>query len=709
MLNRLLKLSKAQTRKFATVKEIEVFINGESKMVDSRMTIFQACHYAGVVVPRFCYHEKLSIAGNCRMCLVEVEKAPKPIASCAAQVMPGMRINTKSEYTRNARGAVMEFLLANHPLDCPICDQGGECDLQDISVKYGYETGRYNEYKRAVQDKNLGPLISTYMTRCIHCTRCVRFAEEVTGTFDLGTVGRGKETEIGTYVEKMVTSELSGNLADLCPVGALTHGPYAFTSRPWELQKTNSVDLMEAIVAPVMFNSRGPELMRSLPRVHENVNEEWISDKSRYAYDGLKRQRLTYPLARSESTGQLEEVMWSDALSRVSQKLHELQKPNEEIIGLVGQFNSVETVAAFKDFMSRLNADSIMFDKYPIKGTQRSDYLFNRAIPEIEELDVLVLVGCNPKYESPVLNARILKAVKHKGLKVYKIGAPEDLTYEYTHLGTSTSTLNEVCNAKHPFSTVLANAKNAHFIVSSTLSRNFEETNTLATNLQKLCMSLTEPGRYITSGILHQFVGPISGYELGINYKSIDEISTPKFIYNIGNDSEDLIKALNARNSNAFVVYQGTNGDIGASYADVILPAAAWTETDGTYVSLEGRSQLGRLIVPPPALAKDDWKIIRALSEEYGEVLNFDSLEELRYRVAELCPHLLKYDYIEPYSRLMSESKGLKDLEDALFVSAVDNYYKTDAVSRSSVVMAKCSAAFNSTKMTNFLKASWLK
>lgn len=709
MLNRLLTLRRTLKSGFSSVKEIEVFINGESKLVDSRMTIFQACNYAGVVIPRFCYHEKLSIAGNCRMCLVEIEKAPKPVASCTAQVMPGMRINTKSEYTRNARGAVMEFLLANHPLDCPICDQGGECDLQDISAKYGYETGRYMEYKRAVQDKNLGPLISTYMTRCIHCTRCVRFSEEVAGSFDLGTVGRGRETEIGTYIEKMVTSELSGNLVDLCPVGALTNGPYAFTSRPWELQKTNSIDLMEAIIPPVMYNSRGPELMRSLPRVHENVNEEWLSDKSRYSYDGLKRQRLTYPLMRSESTGQLEEVMWSDALQRISQKMHEIKKPSEDMVGLVGQFLSVESVTAFKDFMVRLNCENLMFEKYPIKGTQRSDYLFNRSIPEIEELDVLVLVGCNPKLESPVLNARILKAVKHRGLKVYKIGASEDLNYEYVHLGNSTSTVNEICNAKHPFSTVLANAKNAHFIVSSTLCRDYEEANTLATNLQKLCMSLTEPGRYITSGVLHQFVGPISGYELGINYKSIDEVKTPKFIYNLGNDSEELIQDLIAKNPKAFVVYQGTNGDIGASYADVILPSAAWTETDGTYVSIEGRTQLGRMVVPAPALAKEDWKIIRALSEEFGEILNFDSLEELRYRVAELCPHLLKYDYIEPYSRFMSESKGLKDLEDALLVSTIDNYYKTDAVSRSSVVMAKCAAAFNPTKMSNFTRASWLK
>lgn len=709
MLRSFVKTSKPIMRSFSTAKEIEIFIDGQSHTVDSRMTIFQAAYHAGITIPRFCYHEKLSIAGNCRMCLVEVEKAPKPVAACTAQVMPGMRVNTKSEYTRNARGAVMEFLLANHPLDCPICDQGGECDLQDISINYGYETGRFQEFKRAVEDKNVGPLVSTIMTRCIHCTRCVRFAEEVAGEYDLGTVGRGQDTEIGTYIDKMINSELSGNLVDLCPVGALTNGPYAFTSRSWELLETNSIDLMEGIVSPIMVNSRGSEIMRMLPRVHENVNEEWIADKSRYSYDGLKRQRLAFPLMRNKE-GQLEEVLWEDALTMIGKRLQELKAPAKELVGLVGQFSSVEATAAFKSFLNRLNSENFMYDNYPIKGTQRSDYLFNRSIPEIEEMDVLVLVGTNPKTETPVLNARILKAVRHKGLKVYKIGVSDDLTYEYTHLGTSTKTINEIIEGKHPFCDVLKSAKNAHFVIGSSLSRTTENTNQIKDSLQKYCKSVSGEGRKVTTGVLHQFVGPLSGYELGISYKSIDEVSAPKFIYNLGNDNEDLLNNLATKNKDTFVVYQGTNGDIGASYADIILPSAAWTEQDGTYVSLEGRTQLGRLVVPPPGLAKEDWHILRAISEVYGDALNFDSIEELRYRIAEICPHLLKYDFIEPYSKFNSDvSKEVEKLEEMLLLTTIDNYYKTDAISRSSVVMAKCSAAFNPTKMSNYQRNPWLK
>lgn len=338
-------LNKRVVKSFSTQStNIEIFINDESYMVDPKMTVFQACYVNGIVIPRFCFHEKLSIAGNCRMCLVEVEKAPKPVPACVANVMPGMRIKTNSELTRIARGGVMEFILANHPLDCPICDQGGECDLQDISVKYGYKTGRFDEYKRAVEDKNIGPLISTIMNRCIHCTRCIRFSQEVAGVFDLGTVGRGTHTEIGTYVNKMVTSELSGNLVDLCPVGALTNAPYAFTSRPWELCRTSSIDLMEGIIPSVEFDFRGPEIMRVLPMVNEKVNMEWISDKSRYSYDGLKRQRLSFPLKKNVENFEFEEIKWEVALQTIAKKLMEVETPESSIVGLIGEFASVEAI-----------------------------------------------------------------------------------------------------------------------------------------------------------------------------------------------------------------------------------------------------------------------------------------------------------------------------------------------------------------------------
>jgi len=702
-------------RKFqsSAPKEIEIFIDGEPHLVDPRMTIFQACYSVGVVIPRFCYHEKLSIAGNCRMCLVEVEKAPKPVAACAAQVAPGMRVLTRSEKTRIARGGVMEFLLINHPLDCPICDQGGECDLQDIAQGYGYETSRYREFKRAVEDKNVGPLILTNMNRCIHCTRCVRFAEEVMGIYDLGTIGRGKATEIGTYVDKMLVSEISGNLADLCPVGALTHGPYAFTSRPHELKTTASVDLMEAILPRVEHNYRGPEIMRTLPRVHEEVNDEWISDKSRYAYDGLKRQRLSTPLIRNKQSGQFEESTWEEALGLLGNKLQSVKNAEKGLVGLVGQFNSVETTMALKDMFARFNGQNILYTNYPIKGSQRSDYLFNRSITEIDDLDVLLLVGANPKYECPVLNARILSDVRHKGLKVFKIGAPDELGYKFYHLGNSTETIKDIINDNHPFCNRLKKAKNAHIVVSSGLSNEVENLNELYQGLQQYVSKISsgsgdnQAQGYITVGHLNQFTGPISGYEVGINYKSINEVEKPEFIYNVGNDNEKLLKKLYEKNPKAFTVYQGTNGDVGASYADIILPTSAWTESYATYCSLEGRVQTAKLVVPPPGIARDDWAIIRVLSEELNAPLPYDSIEELRYRIAEVAPYLLKYDWIEGYSVLQNENKvDLNGTQDAFLSTVIDNYYKTDAISRSSVVMAKCAAAFNPTKMNNFLKKS---
>jgi NADH dehydrogenase (ubiquinone) Fe-S protein 1 len=702
----------------AAPKEIEIFIDGNRHMVDSRMTIFQACYSVGVIIPRFCYHEKLSIAGNCRMCLVEVEKAPKPVAACAAQIAPSMRILTNSEKVRIARGGVMELLLINHPLDCPICDQAGECDLQDISEGYGYQTSRYREFKRAVEDKNIGPIIQTNMTRCIHCTRCVRFAEEVMGVYDLGTVGRGKGTEIGTYIEKMLVSEISGNLADLCPVGALTHGPYAFTSRPHELKTTSSIDLMEAIIPRVEFNYRGPEIKRTLPRVNEEVNDEWISDKSRYAYDGLGRQRLSVPLVRNKETGQFEEATWERSLDLISRKFQSVSRPENELVGMIGEFNSVEAAMVLKDLFGKFNSQNILHSNYPIKGGLRSDYLFNRKIPEIEELDMLLLIGANPKYETPVLNARILSGVRHNGLKVFKIGASDELGYKFYHLGNSTKLIEEIIDDKHPICDRIKKARNVHIVVSSGLSNEIENINELYHGLQNYVHKITKSDDltsdikkaegYVTIGLLNAFTGPINGYEVGINYKSVTEIVNPKFVYNVGNDNEKLLKKFYESNPGVFTVYQGTNGDIGASFADVILPSSAWTESYATYSSLEGRIQTSKLVVPPPGLARDDWKILRVLSEELGATLPYDSIEELRYRIAEVAPYLLKYDFVEPYTSFNDANSEKIDRSKEFFMSTViDNFYKTDAISRSSLVMAKCAAAFNPTKMNNFLKKSF--
>lgn len=696
----------------APPKEIDIYINDEKISCDPRMTIFQAAFHAGVTIPRFCYHEKLSIAGNCRMCLVEVEKAPKPVAACFAQVAPNMKIYTESEKTRLARGAVMEFLLANHPLDCPICDQGGECDLQDISQEYGYKTGRFDEYKRSVEDKDFGPIINTHMTRCIHCTRCIRFAEEIAGFSDLGTIGRGQKTEISTYVTKMLSSELSGNLADICPVGALTHGPYSFTSRPFELKQTQSVDLMESIIPPVEYYHRGPEIMRALPMVNEEVNDEWISDKSRYSYDGLARQRLSVPLKLNRESGQYEELTWLEAMNLVAGKIKDLKNPENELLGLVGQFTSVESAVALNDLFHYLKCDNIAYAAYPLNGQQRCDYLLNRSIAEIGEMDLLLLVGSNPKNETPVLNARILKTVRDDGLKVYKIGAAEDLGYRYVHLGNSSATINQILEGKHEFNKRLSTAKNAHIIIGSDLENHLPNYSELVQRFAALANKSSAEklpdgtARNVTSGVLQQFVGPLSGYEIGIKYKSIDEIKKPSVILNFGNDNDGFLSKIVAKNKDAFIVYIGTQGDEGAAYADIVLPVSAWTEANGTYVSTEGRVQQSKKVVPSPGQAKDEWKLIRTLSELVWEKLPYDTAEELRFRIAELAPHLLKYDHIEKYSLFdnPSSAPAKKDDRHYLITSSVDNFYKTDAVSRSSLVMSKSSAAFNPSRVSNFPK-----
>jgi NADH dehydrogenase (ubiquinone) Fe-S protein 1 len=603
----------------------------------------------------------------------------------------------------------MEFILANHPLDCPICDQGGECDLQDISVKYGYKTGRFDEYKRAVEDKNIGPLISTIMNRCIHCTRCIRFSQEVAGVFDLGTVGRGTHTEIGTYVNKMVTSELSGNLVDLCPVGALTNAPYAFTSRPWELCRTSSIDLMEGIIPSVEFDFRGPEIMRVLPMVNEKVNMEWISDKSRYSYDGLKRQRLSFPLKKNVENFEFEEIKWEVALQTIAKKLMEVETPESSIVGLIGEFASVEAITVLKDLLNGMNCDNFMYDNFPFQNKSRSDYLLNRTLVEIEKLDTLLLVGSNPKLESPVFNARILKAVNQNKLKVYKIGPAEDLNYEYVHLGNNTSIVEEIVNGKHPFSKVLNNSKNGHILVGSGLASYSKNANLILQSLKGYARKINEinPECYVSTGVLHNFVGPINGYELGLQYKSIQESDKMNIVINLGNDNINFLERFYSQKK-AFTIYIGTHGDVGASYADIVLPAAAWSEQNGTYVSTEGRVQSAKLAVLPPALAKENWMILRALGEEIGLALNYDNQEELRFRISEFNPALLKYDFIEPYS-VFDNPPSKINLENEKLISTVDNFYKTDCVSRSSVVMSKCSAAFNKDKMINFLNPSIFK
>lgn len=451
--------------------EVELFIDGKSVKIEQGTALIQACEKAGATIPRFCYHERLSVAGNCRMCLVEVEKVPKPIASCAYPVAAGMKVYTNTPLVHKAREGVMEFLLSNHPLDCPICDQGGECDLQDQSVRYGSDRGRFHEFegKRAVEDKDFGPLVKTTMTRCIHCTRCVRFANEVAGAEELGTSGRGNDMQIGMYIEKTLDSELSANIIDLCPVGALTSKPYEYKSRPWELKKTESVDVLDAIGSHIRVDSRGLEVMRVLPRLNEDINEEWINDKTRFACDGLKRQRLTAPMAKVD--GSLVPVTWREALQRVATKLRDVD--GTKVSAVAGQLACVESMVALKDLLTRLGSDNFHLDgkhlgKAPVHGVDvRSNYLFNSRIPAPEQADVLLLVGAYPRKEGAILNARIRKSWLHNGLEVGLVGENAALTYDYEHVGEDVTAFEALLDGSHPFAKKLASAKKPMVIVGS--------------------------------------------------------------------------------------------------------------------------------------------------------------------------------------------------------------------------------------------------
>ncbi len=643
-------------------KEVEVFVNNKPIKVDSSYSIFQACHEAGEIIPRFCFHEKLSVAGSCRMCLVEVEKSPKPIASCAMTVMAGMRINTKSDKTRIARGGVMEFLLANHPLDCPICDQGGECDLQDISQEYGYDGGRFKEYKRGVEDKDVGPLVKTTMTRCIHCTRCIRFNEEVAGMFSLGTTGRGKATEIGTYVENLVTSELSGNIVDLCPVGALTNKPYAFKARPWELKTVPSVDILDTILPSISVDSRGIELMRVLPRINEDVNEEWIGDKTRHALDGNKRQRLTVPLVRNLK-GEMEDKDWDVAFAAIQKAVNNISGDN--IQALIGEHSDLESICSLRDMMHRLDSDNISLGRNSlhIDNTVRGNFLMNSKIRGIEDTDLLLLIGTNPRYESPVLNARIRKAVNKNGLEVGLIGSPYDLSYEYNHIGSSTKSLIDIIEGKHPFCSKIAKSKNPMILVGSSMFKDKE-----GYEMYKSVLRLAKTGGFISEdkkwnglNILHKDIGAINALELGI--EPYMENKKGKVVILLGYDNIQE----NDIDKDAFVIYIGSHGDKGAERADVILPGATFYEKSATFISTEGRVENTRVCVQPPYLARDDWEIVRAISEVVGATLPYDELFEVRNRLAELIPYTLKTGVIEPYS--YSKSKLNKILSENIQLS----------------------------------------
>ncbi|NXM20511.1 NDUS1 oxidoreductase, partial [Ploceus nigricollis] len=689
-----------RTTATAASNQIEVFVDGHPVLVNPGTTVLQACEKAGVQIPRFCYHDRLSVAGNCRMCLVEIEKAPKPVAACAMPVMKGWNILTNSEKSRKAREGVMEFLLANHPLDCPICDQGGECDLQDQSMMFGSDRSRFRESKRAVEDKNIGPLVKTIMTRCIQCTRCIRFASEVAGVDDLGTTGRGNDMQVGTYVEKMFMSELSGNIIDICPVGALTSKPYAFTARPWETRKVESIDVLDAVGSNIVVSTRTGEVMRILPRLHEDINEEWISDKTRFAYDGLKRQRLTQPMIKNEK-GVFVYASWEDVLPRVAGVLQSVE--GKDIAAVVGGLVDAEALIALKDLLNRMNCDTLCTEEiFPTAGAGtdlRSNYLLNTKIAGVEEADVLLLVGTNPRFEAPLFNARIRKSWLHNDLQVALVGSPVNLTYRYEHLGESPQILQDIASGKHAFSKVLDNAKKPMVVVGSAALQRSDgaaihaAVSTIAQNARARSGAGAD---WKVMNILHRVASQVAALDLGFK-PGVEAIrkNAPKVLYLLGADSgcitrQDLPEYCSS-------IYQGHHGDVGAPMADIILPGAAYTEKAATYVNTEGRAQQTRVAVTPPGMAREDWKIIRAVSEFAGLTLPYENLDQIRKRLEEVSPNLVRYDDVEEANYFIQANELAKLAKQQLLADplvppqlTIKDFYMTDSISRASQTMAKC-------------------
>ncbi|MEW6090935.1 MAG: NADH-quinone oxidoreductase subunit NuoG [Pseudomonadota bacterium] len=667
----------------------KLIVDGIEVEVENGATLLQACEEAGAEIPRFCYHERLSIAGNCRMCLVEVEKSPKPVASCAMPAADGMVVHTKTEQVKRAREGVMEFLLINHPLDCPICDQGGECDLQDQSMAYGVDGSRFHENKRAVEEKYMGPLVKTVMTRCIHCTRCIRFSQEVAGVPELGAIGRGEDMEITTYLEHALTSELSANVVDLCPVGALTFRPFAYTARPWELKKTESIDVMDAVGSNIRVDARGAEVMRILPRLNDEVNEEWISDKSRFVWDGLKTQRLDTPYVREN--GKLRPASWDEAFAAIAAKLNGA-KP-ESVAAIAGDLACAESMKALKDLFAALGSPNIdcRQDGAKLDASHRASYIFNATIAGIEDADAILLIGTNPRIEAPIINARILKRTRMGGVKVGVVGPRADLSYDYDYLGAGPQSLKDLGG----FADVLKNAQRPLIVVGQGALARADGAAVLAEAIALAKSVGAVSGEWNGFSVLHTAAARVGGLDLGfvpgaggrdvagiLDGASKGEIS---FVYLLGADEIDMAKL-----GSAFVVYQGTHGDAGAHRADVILPGAAYTEKPATWVNTEGRVQLGRRAVFPPGQAREDWAILRALSAVIGKTLPYDNLEALRAAMAAAAPHFAEVDVAVPAGALPDLPKG--ELDAAPFESAVKDFYMSNPVARASAVMAECAA-----------------
>jgi NADH-quinone oxidoreductase subunit G len=677
-------------------------VDGKEIEVPDHFTLLQACEEAGAEVPRFCFHERLSVAGNCRMCLVEVKGGPpKPAASCAMGVrdirggpngeLPEVFTNTPM--VKKAREGVMEFLLINHPLDCPICDQGGECDLQDQAMAFGVDSSRYTENKRAVEDKYIGPLVKTVMNRCIHCTRCVRFTTEVAGITELGLIGRGEDAEITTYLEQAMTSELQGNVVDLCPVGALTSKPFAFTARPWELGKTESIDVMDALGSAIRVDTRGREVMRIMPRVNEDINEEWISDKSRFIWDGLRTQRLDRPYVRKD--GRLVPASWAEAFTTI--KAAVAKTSGDKIGAIAGDMATVEEMFALKSLMVSLGSENIDCRQ---DGAQldpslgRSSYLFNPTIAGIEDADALLIIGANPRFEAAVLNARIRKRWRRGGFPIGVIGEGGELRYDYDYLGAGTDTLGELVAGNGAFLDTLKNAQRPMIILGQGAITGAEGRAVLAA-----AAALAESVGAVKDGwngfaVLHTAASRVGGLDLGFvpGEKGVDaqtQVATMDVLFLLGADELDFSKK-----STNLLVYIGSHGDAGASQADVILPGAAYTEKAGIFVNTEGRVQFANRANFAPGEAREDWAVLRALSDVLGKKLPFDSLQQLRAKLFAAHPHFAQEDTIAAGAsdELSALAKKPRAMAKSTFASPVKDFYLTNPIARASAVMAECSA-----------------
>ena len=668
----------------------KILINDKEIEFQKGMTVLQACELADVEIPRFCYHEKLSIAGNCRMCLVEMEKSPKPIASCAMPAAEGMSIKTNTTLVEKARKGVMEFLLANHPLDCPVCDQGGECDLQDQSLYYGVDKSRFVENKRVVSEKYMGPLIKTQMTRCIHCTRCVRFATEVAGVPEIGSIGRGENMQITTYLEKSMESELSANVIDLCPVGALTSKPYAFEARPWELKKTESIDVMDAVGSNIRVDTYNWEVKRILPRLNNDINEEWISDKTRYSCDGLLKQRLDVPYIKKNN--KLQKSNWDEAIEIIVKKIEETQ-PNE-IAGHIGDMINLENSVAFKKLFNNLQSDNLEFreKKYYINSHDKINYIFNSSINGIEESDLILLVGTNPRREATILNARIRKTFVQKKIPIFSIGDPGDLTYEYKVIGNKTDDIKQLINKESEISKKILSSKRPIIIIGESalelqsgkyifeelknflLNNNFinEEWNALNVLAQNAA----------TVGLLDL---KLLSYTNDNNFIFFDKLNSSKFkfLYLLGSDN------LQFKKNNEFIVYQGSHGDRGAEMADVILPSAAYTEQNGLYSNLEGRVQECKKASYPIGESMEDWKIFNLILKKLGKIDNLNNFEKLRTESINSVINFSTIDNLPKRTMKKSEKINSDFINEEIFIKKLD-YYFSNSISRASKTMSEC-------------------